>query len=491
MLKLLKRLEGNKDVWFLLISSFLFFLLRFPSFFEPYWYGDEGIYEVIGYALRHGRFLYVGIWDNKPPLLYLLYGLVDGNQTLIRILSCLVGLAAVIVFFFLAKTLFKRPTPTYVSTAIFGLLLALPLVEGNIANAENFMVLSTISAAFLLVKTTQQEKIDRNALVAITLSGLLLGLSFLTKVVGLFDYASFGIFVLIALFSYFLKHIRIFLAAIFVYSIGFIIPIGITILFYLSQNQLHTFLFSTLFTNVGYVDYGNTFLGIHQGLLLLKLVLLLCVVVVVFLWRKKITLSTLFISLWLSFSLFSALFSQRPYTHYLLVLLGSFSLLAGSVIFSKKLRIPLLVGFVVLVIFLAKNFSLYSKTTQYYQNFISYVIGSKDTLSYQRFFDRVTPRDYALSSYINTHKKANDTLFVWGNSGQIYRLTNMLPPGRYIVEYHIQATPQTLQETALALQKTPPRFVVLLSNSSAFPFRMRHYKEVFSVEGGYVYERTY
>ncbi|HXS15287.1 MAG TPA: hypothetical protein VN711_04105, partial [Candidatus Saccharimonadales bacterium] len=72
---LLLRLQKSSHFWFLLAASLVFFLLRFPSFFEPYWYGDEGIYEVIGYGLTHGRLLYQGIWDNKPPLLYLIYAI--------------------------------------------------------------------------------------------------------------------------------------------------------------------------------------------------------------------------------------------------------------------------------------------------------------------------------------------------------------------------------------------------------------------------------
>ena len=40
------------------------FLLRIPSFWEPYWYGDEGIYLAIGQALQRGAVLYRDIWDN-------------------------------------------------------------------------------------------------------------------------------------------------------------------------------------------------------------------------------------------------------------------------------------------------------------------------------------------------------------------------------------------------------------------------------------------
>src|SRR5258708_5448330 len=100
MIKLLKHLESRKEFWFLFTTSVVFFFLRLPSFFEPYWYGDEGIYEVIGFALNKGRGLYTGIWDNKPPFLYLLYALFNGNQPIVRIASCMVGILSVIVFYF-------------------------------------------------------------------------------------------------------------------------------------------------------------------------------------------------------------------------------------------------------------------------------------------------------------------------------------------------------------------------------------------------------
>src|SRR5438270_13611137 len=106
MLKFFNKLEKNRGFWFLLFASFAFFLLRLPSLFEPYWYGDEGIYEVIGFAMRHGRLLYQGIWDNKPPLLYLLYAFVNGDQFAIRLISLFAGLGAVITFFFLSIKLF-------------------------------------------------------------------------------------------------------------------------------------------------------------------------------------------------------------------------------------------------------------------------------------------------------------------------------------------------------------------------------------------------
>ena len=96
------------ELFFLLCSSLVFFLLRFPSLFEPHWYGDEGIYQAIGYALNNGRELYSTIWDNKPPLLYVLYAVFNSDQFTLRSLSLLAGISSIIAFFFLAKKIYRN-----------------------------------------------------------------------------------------------------------------------------------------------------------------------------------------------------------------------------------------------------------------------------------------------------------------------------------------------------------------------------------------------
>src|SRR6266404_1137608 len=102
IIKILTRLEKSKAFWYLLWGSLLFFFLRLPSLIEPYWYGDEGIYQVVGMALHNGAQLYTQAWDNKPPLLYLVYGLFNGDQFMVRLASLLVGILTVIAFFHLA-----------------------------------------------------------------------------------------------------------------------------------------------------------------------------------------------------------------------------------------------------------------------------------------------------------------------------------------------------------------------------------------------------
>ena len=52
-------------------------VLRYPSLFEPHWYGDEGIFAAIATNLRDGRMLYAAAWDNKPPLIYFTYAAIQ------------------------------------------------------------------------------------------------------------------------------------------------------------------------------------------------------------------------------------------------------------------------------------------------------------------------------------------------------------------------------------------------------------------------------
>src|SRR5579871_405313 len=107
-MQLLSKLEKRTEVWFLTFISFIFILLRIPSLFEPLWYGDEGVYETVGMGLSHGRLLYRDIWDNKPPLLYLLYAFFQSNQPLVRFANLFAGLLSVILFFCVTQKLFEK-----------------------------------------------------------------------------------------------------------------------------------------------------------------------------------------------------------------------------------------------------------------------------------------------------------------------------------------------------------------------------------------------
>lgn len=496
-MKLIDRLEKAKEFWFLIFVLLVFFLLRLPSLFEPYWYGDEGIYQVIGISLEQGRLLYRDIWDNKPPLLYLVYFLFSSDQFALRSASLVFGLLSTIAFFFLAKQLFPSQRKSiFLSVFLFAILFATPFLEGNIANAENFMLLPILLSAVLVFSAPPL----RNKM-TLSLAGILLSLAFLFKAVSVFDFLAFFFFLFV--FSEDKKSLLLRMKEIAPLVFGFALPVAFTAGFFLIQGIFWDFFNAAFRQMVGYVGYGNRFI-IGQGLLFLKLILLTAFLGFIFLKRNVFSKTALFILIWLAFSLFNALFAQRPYTHYLLVLLPSFLLFFGLIIRgnffregvfiagqAKNTRGATLVLFVLLIFLIFSNFRFYTKIIPYYQNFIAFTLGKKSVTDYRAFFDRNTPRDYAISEFLKMNMKEKDEVFIWGNNAQVYKLVGKPPPGRFTVAYHITATPLTIEETKIVLQRKQPRFIVVMPKQALIPYSLTVYSLRFVIDEVLIYEKTF
>lgn len=498
---------NKKNFWLLLFTSFFFFLLRFPSLFEPYWYGDEGIYEVLGSAMRQGRLLYRDIWDNKPPLLYVVYALFNGDQFWVKLASLIVGVCTVIAFYFLAKKLFS-PEKNYavqISTILFTVLFGLPLIEGNIANAENFMLLPIIIAATIIFAVSDKHilpktpkpffrKLETRNEALLFLAGFLLSIAFLFKIVGIFDMAAFTFFLFFMYAPNTIKQFKRIVVAVtkhlLFFFVGFLLPIVCVFLFFLIAGGFLGFLKATFTSNVGYVGYANQFF-IPQGLLLLKLILLGAYCYILFLKKQKLTKPVLFILLWLGFSLFNAFFSARPYTHYVLVVLPSFCLLVGLFLWERKQRMFFGIFLLIILSLLSNNFNIYKKILPYYENFISYVTDKKSAAAYQSFFDRNTPHDYELAQFLRLRLTKDDSLFIWGNNAQVYKLTNTLPPGRYTVAYHIVGNKQAEKETQEAINKSMPKYIVVMNYQQNVPYIPIAYSIKYALNQAKLYERNF
>ena len=477
-MKILRGLESNKQFWFVIFASFFFFLLRLPSLFEPLWYGDEGIYQVIGTSLNHGKLLYAEIFDNKPPLLYWLYAILNSDQFTIRLASLIFGVLSIVIFFLLSKKLFENTKSKilFLTTLIFAALFGLPILEGNIANAENFMLLPILVAAFCVVN---QKKYF--------LAGLLLGIAFLFKIVAIFDLSAFLVFYFILNFDSLKKEIN--LSKVLV---GFFLPIFLVTLNFAINGTIFDFIKAVFISNISYVSYGNK-IGAFPILLFIKLILLGIFTLYVFAKRKKINASSLFIIIWVAFSLFNASFSQRPYVHYLLVLLPSFCLLIGLIFSEKKYKKIIIISFLITSLVLIKGFGIpnFNKNILYYKNFISYIKGGGTMIQYQAFFDRNTPFDYEIARFIKPKLKKNDTIFIWGNNAQLYQLVNVIAPTKYIVAYHITNYKDGSTSTKNAIDKIKPKFIVLMPNQQIIPFSLMNYSEKIQINNVIIYERIF
>lgn len=491
-MRLLSKIEKSHSFWFLIFTSVLFFFLRLPSLFEPYWYGDEGIYQALGILVRSGHPLYAGAWDNKPPLLYLIYALFNSDQFLTRLASLIFGLLSIWVFYLLAKELFEKKKIPELVTILYTFLFGIRLIEGNIANAENFMLFPIILAGLIIYKL-QKNKYNNKYLLYFS-SGLLLGIAFLLKIVAVFDFLAFCGFVFIVNVNSVKNFFKTIINYLLPIGLGFGLPIALTTIYYLATGHFKDFYTAILGSNVGYVGYGNKFI-IPQGFLILKSGALGLFVLGLYIKSKSISKNVLFVLVWLAFALFNALFSQRPYTHYLLVLLPSFCLLFGIIFYNKVRTILGLIILGIVVVIVINNFNLSARMpnylTNYYANFISFSLGNKNISDYQKFFDGNTPRDYEIATIIKANTTSEDSVFIWGNNAQVYKLANKVPISRYVVAYHITGFKGAEAEADKAIQKEKPKLIILMPNVGEYPFSLTGYSEIMEVQGVKFYEKIF
>jgi hypothetical protein len=469
-----------RNSWYLLGICFLFVLLRIPSLIEPHWYGDEGIYQVIGRAIVSGQTLYKDVWDNKPPLLYLIYALVNGNLYFVKLLSLFSGLFSTVMFLLLAKKLFTNPVSYYLSTLLFSILFGLPILEGNIANAENFMLLPIIGAAYLVL--SYQESKKRKYLI---FAGLLLAIAVITKIVAVFDFVTFLLFLLFSsrvIISN--QNVR--------KTIYFLVPtfslLFISLLLFTFLGIPKEFIKAVFLQNVSYVGEQNSFI-FPMGILIIKTVLLIIGLVAIFLNRKRISKTTLFIFLWTILSLYNAFFSERPYIHYSLVMLPAFALLIGELFEEKKLKLLNVFAIGVISYFAYFHFQIYLRSIPYYKNYLKFITNKESIVDYEAFFDRNTPRDYDIANFIRMNIKRNDMVYLWSDSAQIYALSDRLPIGKYVVAYHVTFYKNADKITKEQLEKVRPKYIIQTIDVPLVDNILSSYQLKFIMEGTKIYER--
>lgn len=464
--KLEQKAESVPKRWFWLL--FLVFLLRLPSLFEPYWYGDEGIYLTIGQGLRQGLVLYRDIYDNKPPLIYFLAAL-SGNLFWFKFILLAWSMVTVVFFGKIAKVFFpKKEKTAFFLTIVFAVLISLPALEGNIANAENFFIGLIIAGGWFFWREDYKK------------AGLLMGLAFLFKFPPIFD------FLALLFFTFLLAKDKNDLKDKWKRTVlplleYFFLPFFVTIIYSILRGNFIQYIESAILSNFSYtLSWGG---GAFSPLGLVSRGIILCLLLIMF-WKGRQGWNDqkkLFLSLWLTLALFGALLSSRPYPHYLLQIIAPFILLAGSIFSQKKnlwvrrnwfLALPL---FLSLSAFFAYGFSFY-RLGSYYQNFWELAVGKKDKPAYFSWFDPRVNQSYALASQVLEKTPPKERIFVWGDNPNIYALSRHLPVTRFTVAYHV-VEKKAYRETIQALKEKRPRLIIVLENSPYFPELMAYLRE--------------
>jgi hypothetical protein len=449
----------RKREWLVIILA-LVVMLRIPSLFEPYWYGDEAIYLTLGQAINKGVPLYSAIHDNKPPLLYVMAAVAQGNQFWFKFLAMTWNLVTIGVFGQLVEKVFEhRKKQVMISTLVFAVLTTIPLWEGNIVNAELFFLLPTILAANLVWKKQVSSGY-------VFLAGTALGIAALFKMPAILEA---GVWPLV-----WLRHKEkgaikkvVYLAA------GVMFPILVSGVYFALSGNFWQYFTAAWMQNIPYLSSWQS-ASAGNGIYTIKGRAIVAAVLLAVIWgfSGRLKKTATIVGIWGVITLFAALLSGRPYPHYLMQMSGVCAI-AIAMVWEKKAEEKaekiVAAGIVLGVIAAYAAFRFYVYPIgAYYTNFVSWVWGQKTTASYYDWFSPEVRTNYDIAALIRGESEESEKIFVWGDEPVVYALAHRLPVGRFTTKYHIKEL-RAENEVMMQLQNNPPKFVVSFGDENELP----------------------
>lgn len=481
----------GRSNWVFVLILFGIFCLRIPSLFEPFWYGDEGIFAAVARNLNFGGVLYQTAWDNKPPLIYLTYSTIFRYFGVSMLNIHLAATIAVLVCATAIYLIVKSSNGTrrgLLAMSLFGLMTTFRVFEGNLALTEIFMI-ALISIAMLLVI---RKKFSFSSLF---LAGILFGLGSLYKQVGVFEAAACGLYLFLIT-----KNFKIFFIKGLFLSLGFLTPYIFTLLYFFRLQLVNEYIFAAY-------TYYRIYLNESPQYAILINVLKYSPVVLVLLfglYKKKVkdvTVFNLFL-LWLAFSFLGSYFSGRAYGHYMVQSLPALSIVLSTVHLRRLKRVGAIFWATIVITLLLLTRLLFSnifiwnpyEQVRYYENFFELLAGHKTVDDYNNFFDRNVNSVMALNDFLRVNKAEGKVVYVWGDIAWLYAVSDVWNPSRYVTSFHVFGVPNGKEEVASDLINKTPVYIIKTPHSIGYFAQLekliaRDYTLVSTIEGNEIYKR--
>lgn len=446
-------------------------LLRVPSLYEPYWYGDEGIFAAVAHDVRAGDTLYAGAWDNKPPLIFYTYAAVQASfgtgMFALHAVATAAVLATLALTMWLAFRLYGRSSAA-IAGVMFVVLMCTPTIEGNLAMTETFMILPTTGAVCLFVLSRTRTGDVRDALLAA--SGVCIGVAMLYKQVAAFDGLA-----LVAMIWLTVKAPWRETAAI---GAGVALPLIVCAAYFLAAGAFGDFWYAV----AGSLPlYGS--LGPEGGWLTRVLGLVPAVLMVWWLAGRRrdgldVGVAQLPV-LWLSLAFAGATSSSLEFPHYLQQAAPAFALtIAGAATVGRGVegdeRLALAGAVVVAaaVAYLQFGDAIVERrqvhAVPYYRNHIEYRTGDRTHQEYERFFDGKAEAVRDVAAAIQ-EDGAGTTLYSWGELPWMHAVGGFDNPTKYYTSFLGELVPGAKDDILRDLDATPPAYILLTSTTYA-PF---------------------
>lgn len=457
-------------------------LLRVPSLSEPRWYGDEGIFAAIAQNLRDGRTLYADAWDNKPPLIFLTYAAIQavfGNSVAaLHAVTSVVVLGTQVVVMAVA-VLISGVRRAWLAGLTFALLMSTPIIEGNLAMTETYMVLPTTLAMLVFVLAMRREEEQRDVLHVA--AGLLLSVAASYKQVAVFD-------ALALICMIWLTHAQPLRAsALLVAGLG--VPQVMLLGVFAALGALGEYWYAVVGSLGLYSELADSTGPFERFAGVLPALLIMAVLV-----RRKqqggeVTVRDL-PALWLGFALAGATSSGFEFPHYLQQAAPAAALLVASVDVraydtdSTGRAAAIAAALLVVAVIFGQFATAFSDRKQlrpwrYYRYYLSQEFGTMSDLDYDLSYDGKAVAVNDIERWIRADG-AGDTLFAWSELPWIYAAAEMKNPARFYTSFLGEVVPDARPEIMRDLQADAPVYIVVSEDTYApfpelEPFIEAHY----------------
>ena len=456
------KLGYNDAIRYLFIVSFILLALILPihyinGFLSP----DESGFMFIGDSINHGSILYKDFIDIKPPGIFYLNALIffffGKSFYASRIVLYITNALSALIIYFLGKDQWDKHIGQ-LSSILFLIGVYNPLIEGYFVLTEPYMVFFGLLGIFVFFKFR-----DWRYLVPV---GFFFGIAMLFKQPGILFYMLILIYSFLGLLNKGNRN-KVFLYEILksslLISIGFLIPIFITVVFFYREGVLHDFIYwSFLYFISG--KYGTSFdtTSLFQpinSLVIIWIPALISVAIIIYdLVMKKIQYNNLMVVCWLL--LFGYTLTTRQFGHYFIQILPPACILASITL----TRLPNL-----------KNIKeIFSKNgAAKIFIFIFVILLVSHTILWSIFYDQLTGSDRDLvlenqietSNFIISHTEPNQRIFSVPFDPSIYLLSGRYPPIKYL-DLGIQQTPGNEQDDIISqLHKNNVPYIIVNTKS--------------------------
>jgi hypothetical protein len=517
-----------KAYWFVLFAILAIIILRIPSLFDRLRGGDEDYYMAMGQHITNGRTLYIGIWDNKPPLLYLIYtfsyALFGPHLLFVRSLNLILSILALIYTYKIISLKYFNLSKIaiIVSTLVSGILWSVGWQIYGF-NAENLYTPLIIIGSFYFIKfitsiknndnsisqiDTSQTKIFQSA--QLWLASICFSLSGFTKLPSLFE-----VLFLTFVFSIIILKKTTFRKFLFFGSLTFgliTLPYIITGLYYLNINQLAQLYFSLYGFSNYYLQDSIKFLNISLLSWRLIITVFVLLLTTVLFWFKKISAPLFFLINIFFVEVFTIFISGFNWPHYLIQFIPAFSFFVALALYcftnkfekdekkhDKKYYLTKYLykfyGFICLVLvwfvtFVFNNYnlelSLGMRTNSNYGAFLEVLAGQR-TLANWQLLDRweVQLTD-TMVPIIQKYTNSNDLIHIVASRSYLYPISNRLSGHPYPVDYQYH---ESLESVYNKLRASNTKLIILEKGNNNYDtfskLVIKDYQLKETVEGKY------